>query len=93
MAAALRFGLLLFLSPLRAAEPSTELPSSPEAPSMTRATAWERGRSGPAPLTDGGCRVGRGAARRLAEGRPSQDLVGASAHCWALGPPLSRMRL
>ncbi|XP_042721477.1 tectonic-1 isoform X2 [Lagopus leucura] len=52
MAAALRFGLLLFLSPLRAAEPSTELPSSPEAPSMTRATAWERGRSGPAPLTD-----------------------------------------
>uniref|UniRef100_A0A8C3LFD5 Tectonic family member 1 n=1 Tax=Chrysolophus pictus TaxID=9089 RepID=A0A8C3LFD5_CHRPC len=52
MAAALRFALLLFLSPLRAAEPSTELPSSPEAPSKTRATAWERGRSGPAPLTD-----------------------------------------
>ncbi|XP_040540491.1 tectonic-1 isoform X2 [Gallus gallus] len=52
MAAALRLGLLLFLSPLRAAEPSTELPSSPEAPSKTRATAWKRGRSGPAPLTD-----------------------------------------
>ncbi|POI24176.1 hypothetical protein CIB84_012077 [Bambusicola thoracicus] len=68
MAAALRLGLLLFLSPLRAAEPSTELPSNPEAPSKTRATAWKRGRSGPAPLTDGGCQVGWGAARRLARG-------------------------
>ncbi|OXB84916.1 UNVERIFIED_CONTAM: hypothetical protein H355_016038 [Colinus virginianus] len=52
MAAALRFGFLLFLSPLRAAEPGPEPPSSPEAPSKTRATAWERARSGPAPLTD-----------------------------------------
>ncbi|XP_052546890.1 tectonic-1 isoform X1 [Tympanuchus pallidicinctus] len=52
MSAALRFGVLLFLSPLRAVEPSTEFPSSSEAPSKTRATAWERGRSGPAPLTD-----------------------------------------
>ncbi|XP_072736058.1 tectonic-1 isoform X1 [Ciconia boyciana] len=57
MAAALRLGALLLLlpPPLQTAEPSVEPAGSaagPVAPPETRAAAWARPRSGPAPVTD-----------------------------------------
>lgn len=68
MAAALRFGaLFLLLPPLQAAEPSVEpapepaaSAAGPAAPPETHAPARARTRSGPAPVTDGGCPVGWG---------------------------------
>lgn len=96
MAAALRlraFLLLLLLllppPPLWAAEPSAE----PAAPPETRAAASARPRSGPAPVTDGGCPVGlcgagsAGHRRRFpAKGSLAHGLSRASCRRWVLVP-------
>lgn len=72
MAAALRLGAVFFLLlPGAAAEPSVELAASaasPTAPPEIRAAARARTRSGPAPVTDGGCPVGRCGAGAAAAG-------------------------